>query len=296
MSVDASEMVQAEDDLITAVSSLHSTHAQLDLAQTNEKRQKQLLDIRGAALKDVQQSESDLATAEGNYRTAQITLAGARNKLRIFGVSDAEIARMESLGAAPKANPEALLRAPIDGTVILRQVGVGQFIQAAAANPVFSISNLSKVWLVANVREVDAPHIHLGDPVNVHVLALPGRVFRASISYVAPSVDPVTHRLLVRADVDNVDSLLKLQMFASFDIITGRDRPAPAIPTSAILYEGSTARVWVAGPKGGLGLRELRLGRTDGDQVEALAGVKAGDRVVVRGVIFIDRAASGETD
>jgi membrane fusion protein, heavy metal efflux system len=296
MVVEASEFVQAQNDLITAVSGLHSTTAQLNLAVTNEKREHQLFDARGAALKDWQQSQSDLATAQGNYRTAMIALAAVRNRLRIFGKSDAEIAAMERAPIGRQTTPDAVVSAPIDGTVILRQVGLGQFIQSGASNPVYSISNLSTVWLVANVREVDAPYIKVGDPVNVRVLAVPNRVFRAKITYVAPSIDPATHRLQVRADVDNPDGLLKPQMFASFSIITGQDEAAPAIPQSAIVYEGETARVWVQGKDGRLGLRIIRVGRNDGDEVEALSGVRAGEKIVTGGAIFIDRAASGESD
>ncbi|MGD0864801.1 MAG: efflux RND transporter periplasmic adaptor subunit [Rhizomicrobium sp.] len=296
MVVEASEFVQAQNDLITAVSGLHSATAQLNLAETNEKREHQLFDARGAALKDWQQSQSDLATAQGNYRTAMIALAAVRNRLRIFGKSDSEIAAMERAPIGRQTSPDAIVAAPIDGTVILRQVGVGQFIQSGASNPIYSISNLSTVWLVANVREVDAPYIKLGDPVNVRVLAVPNRIFRAKITYVAPSIDPATHRLQVRADVDNPDGVLKPQMFAAFNIITGQDEAAPAVPQSAIVYEGETARVWVQEKDGRLGLRIIRIGRSDGDDMEALSGLRAGEKIVTGGAIFIDRAASGASD
>ena len=99
--------------------------------------------------------------------------------------------------------------------------GTWQFIQSGASNPVFSIGDLSTVWLIANVREDDAPLMRVGETVDVHVTALPGHVFRAKLSYVAPSVDPTTRRLQVRADVPNPDGVLKPQMFASFTIQTG---------------------------------------------------------------------------
>jgi membrane fusion protein, heavy metal efflux system len=83
---------------------------------------------------------------------------------------------------------------------VKRQVGVGQYIQAGAADPGFAIGDLSTVWVIANVREGDAPAVHLGDPVGVHVVAFPDRIFKANISYVAPSIDPNTHRLTVRAN------------------------------------------------------------------------------------------------
>jgi membrane fusion protein, heavy metal efflux system len=280
MMVEASEFVQAQSDLITA-------RAQFNLAETNEKRQHELYEAEGAALKDWEHSQVDLATAEG-------TLAAVRNRLRIFGKTDREIAELEQAPNVPTMNPESFVAAPIAGTVVQRQVGLGQYIQAGSSNPVFSIGDLSKVWMIANVREVDGSLVHVGDQVEVRVLAFPSRVFKAKISYVAPSMDPNTHRLAVRADVDNRDGLLKPQMFANFTILTGNDVAAPGVPKSAIVYEGETARVWIVAPNGGLAPRPIQTGRTDGDLVEVVSGLEPGEKIVVSGGLFIDRAATGQ--
>jgi cobalt-zinc-cadmium efflux system membrane fusion protein len=191
-------------------------------------------------------------------------------------------------------NPESIVAAPISGTVVQRQVGVGQYIQAGSPNPVFSIGDLSKVWLIANVREIDGALVHVGDPVEVQVLAFPNRVFKAKLSYLAPSMDPNTHRLAVRADVENRDGLLKPQMFANFTILTGDDVTAPGVPKSAIVYEGETARVWIAAPNGSLAPRQIQIGRTDGDMVEVVSGLNRGEKIVVGGALFIDRAATSQ--
>jgi cobalt-zinc-cadmium efflux system membrane fusion protein len=293
MAVAASEYVQAQNDLIATASGFKSARAQLNLAQTNEQRQHELYDAKGAALKDWQQSQSDLATAQSNFHTAEIALASVRNRLRIFGKSDQEIAALERTPGLTSSSPEATVAAPIGGTVIQRQVGLGQFIQSGASSPVYTIGNLSKVWFIANVREEDAPAIHLGDPVELRVIAVPGHVFNATISYVGSQIDPATHRLPVRADVENPKGILKPQMFASVTILTGKGEIKPAIPQSAIIYEGDDARIWVETRNGNLGLRQIRVGLTHGDMVEATSGVQAGERVVVGGAIFIDRAASG---
>jgi membrane fusion protein, heavy metal efflux system len=296
MAVEASEFVQVQNDLITAVSALNSARAQLNLAQTNEKREHELFDSRGAALKDWQQSQSDLATATGNYHSAEIGLASVRNRLKIFGKSDAEIAALQRASIARSSNPEAVIPAPIDGTVIQRQVGLGQYIQAASSNPVYTIGNLSTVWLVASVREADAPLIQMGDTVEVRVLALPGRLFTAKISYIASSIDPNTRRLAVRADIPNPDGALKPAMFANFTIVTGQDSATPGVPQSAIVYDGETARVWELSRNGELVSRQIQLGKTNGDMMEVVAGLAPGARIVTRGAIFIDRAATGDSN
>jgi cobalt-zinc-cadmium efflux system membrane fusion protein len=187
--------------------------------------------------------------------------------------------------------------APIRGTVTQRQIGVGQYINSEAAgatNPVFTISDLSTVYLIANVREVDSPLMKIGLPLEVHVLAYPSRVFKGKVSYVAPSIDPNTHRLPVRADVENPDGALKPGMFASFSIITGEAATAPAVPQEAIVYEGEQARVWVAGEGDTLALREIHTRRTSDGMVEVLAGLSAGEKVVTSGTVFIDRAARAD--
>ena len=98
------------------------------------------------------------------------------------------------------------MAAPIAGTVIQRKIGLGQHINVGANDPVYTVGNLSTVWLVANVRESDAPKMKIGAAVEVTVLAFPGRVFNARLGYVAPSLDPNTRRLPVRAQVKHRQS------------------------------------------------------------------------------------------
>lgn len=290
--VDAAEFVQAANDLITAVSTQKTAHALLTQAEINEKRAHELYIAKGGALKDWQQSQTDLAAAQNALRSSEIALAAVRSRLRIFGKNDKEIAALE-VQQTQKLEPVAVVTAPIAGMVTQRQIGLGQYIPSVtsgASNPVYTIGDLSRVWLIANVREADAGSVRLGQPVEVRVLAYPGRVFKAEVAWVAPSIDPNTHRLPVRANVENTDGVLKPNMFAAFSIITGEAATAPAVPQSAIVYEGETARVWIAGADRTLALREIRVGRTSDGMVEIQAGLSPGEKVVTRGTIFIDRA------
>lgn len=282
MTVAATEFVQARSNLINA-------RAQLTLATATEKRLHGLYDAKAAALKDWQQAQADLTTAQSNLQAVQ-------NQLRILGKSDSEISALETEKNVSNINPEVLVRAPVSGTVIQRQVGLGQNIQsvsAGAANPVFTIGNLSTIWLVANVREPDAPLMRRGQPVEVHVLAFPERIFKARISWVAPAVDANTHRLPVRAEIGNADGELKPMMFASFNIVTSHDVRSIGVPQSAVVYEGSDTHVFVANTDGTVAVRPIRVGRATGDMLEVTSGLMAGDKIVTRGALFIDRAAEG---
>jgi cobalt-zinc-cadmium efflux system membrane fusion protein len=297
LAVDASEFVQGQNDLVSAESALATARAQFILAQTNEKRQHELYDSKGTALKDWQQAQVDLATAEGNFRSAEIALAAVRNRLRILGKSDAEINAIENAPDRLRMSPEAIVSAPIGGTVVQRQVGSGQYISSevnGASTPIFMIGDMSTVWLLADVLETDAPSMRLGEPIEVRILAFPGRVFSAKLTYVASAIDAGTHRLPVRAEVENPDGALKPEMFATFSIVTGAPIEAPAVPEEAIVYEGSTAHVWVAGTDKTLSLREIRTGRTREGMVEVLTGLGVGESVVTSGSVFIDRAASSQ--
>jgi membrane fusion protein, heavy metal efflux system len=219
-----------------------------------------------------------------------------RSRLRILGKTDQEIASLEAQ-PTQKMDPVATVTAPIGGTITQRQIGVGQYINSeanGATNQVFTIANLSTVYLIANVREVDAPLMRLGLPLEVHVLAYPDRVFKGKISWVAPSIDPNNHRLPVRAEVESGNGTLKPGMFANFAIITGQASTAPAVRLSAIVHEGEQARVWVAGDGDSLALREIRTGRTEDGMVEVLSGLEPGENVVTSGSVFIDRAARAD--
>jgi cobalt-zinc-cadmium efflux system membrane fusion protein len=292
--IEATEFVQAQNDLVTATSGLKTAEAQLKLAQANEKRQHDVYDARGGALKDWLQSQSDLVNAQGAHRTAEIALAAVRNRLRILGKTDSEIGAIETAPDTMKMNAEALMPAPVGGTVIQRQISVGQYINSAAngaSNPVYAIGNLSSVWLVANVREVDAPKMRVGQAVEVKVLAYADRTFKAHLIYVGAVVDGTTRRVTVRAEVENTDGALKPEMFASFRIITSDDSVAPGVPEMAVVYEGDTAHVWVARDDGRILLRPIKVGRTMDGMVEVLDGLKPGDKIVTSGTLFIDRAA-----
>lgn len=272
--IEAAEFAQTQSDLLNAAT-------QLKLARIAEQRRHAAFDSKGGSLQDWQQAQADLAAA-------QTALDSVRNRLRIYGQTEEQI---DSLEKAKSASPVTYVTAPIDGVVTDRQVGPGQYLQAGGATPVYTLGNLETVWLVADVREVDAPLVEVGQDVEVRVLAFPGKIFKAKLTSVGSTVDPVTHRMPVRATIDNRDGKLKPQMFASFSIITSGATNALAVPEEAVVREGDAARVWVLGPENQLALRSIHTGRISNGMVEVLEGLEAGEKVVTRGSLFIDRAA-----
>ncbi|HZQ40907.1 MAG TPA: efflux RND transporter periplasmic adaptor subunit [Rhizomicrobium sp.] len=242
-------------DLIQAEGDLATARAQLVAAAANERRQHALYQADGASLKDWQQAEADAATAAS-------ALAAARNKLRLLGKDEQGILALERRN---------------DGS----------------ASRIFTIGDSSQVWLVANVREADAPHIHIGDRTLVNIPSLGGRNLSATINYIGSTVDPATHRLPVAALYRNADGVLKPNMLASFDILDRDGAQAPAVPKNAIIYEGEQARVWVVQPDGNFTLRDVAVGRSHDGYAEIARGLTAGERVVTAGALFIDQASAG---
>jgi len=286
--IEATDMVQAQNDFIAAVSGLNKARSQLNLAQIVERRNKDLYEGKAVALKEWQQSQNDLTAAQNDLRSAESALEAARNRLRILGRSDAEITEFQNTG---RISAETPIYAPIAGTIVARKVGPGQYVNAGASDPVFVIGNLSTVWLVAFVRETDAAFVQAGQEVQFTVLAYPDRTFTARINYVAAGLDPATRRLLVRATIDNPDRLLKPEMYANVSIVTARDLAGVAVPREALIYEGSAVRVWVVHDDRTIELREIKTGLANGNMIQAIEGLRAGERVVTKGSLFIDRAA-----
>jgi cobalt-zinc-cadmium efflux system membrane fusion protein len=293
--VEAPDMVQAQNDFINSISGLNKARSALDLARIVEQQNKTLFEGRAGSLRDLQQSQAITRAAENDVRAAQTTVEVSKNRLRILGMTDEEIARFGDTGAV---SPHMTIYSPLAGTVIQRKVGPGQYINTSSQNtsasdPTFIIGDLSTVWLVAYVRESEAPNVGIGQAIQFRVLAYPSRTFAANISYVATSLDTGTRRLLVRAIIDNSQNLLRPEMFANVTIVTTEGDSSLGVPREAIVYDGTSAHVWIARSDQSVERREIKTGLSNGQMVEILNGLRPGESVISKGTLFVDRAAAG---
>jgi cobalt-zinc-cadmium efflux system membrane fusion protein len=286
--IEAADNVQAQNDYIAAMTGLNKAKSALDLAQLQDKRAKDLFEGKAVPLKDYQQSQATLIQAQNDQRSAETALEAARNKLRILGLTDDDIATFRQKG---RINPETTIFSPIAGTVVQRKIGPGQYVNAGASDPVFVIGDLSTVWLTAFVRETEASVVSVAHEIAFTVLALPGRALTARINYVAAAIDPATRRLLVRAIIDNKDGMLKPEMFANVTIYSAGDRPAIGVPKQALIYEGDQVRLWVVNDDKSIELRQIKTGLSNGNLVEVKGNLKPGEQIITKGSLFIDRAA-----
>ncbi|MDB5715321.1 MAG: efflux transporter periplasmic adaptor subunit [Sphingomonadales bacterium] len=293
--IKTSDFVDARNGLFSAVAQNAAARSQLRVAQENAVRQAEIYKTAGGALKDNRQAQNDLVTAQSALRTSESAVGAARDKLVILGKTSEEIRRLESSGEISGIHAETTLHAPVDGTVASRAVSVGQYVSAGGATPVMTVADLTHVWLVAQLAESESAQVHVGDTVEVATPAYPGRVFHAVIDNIAAGLDPVTHRLPVRASVANADLALKPQMFANFTIRHAASGSSViTVPASAVIHEGEESRIWIAMPNGLLQTRSVAIGDSRNGKVAILSGLRPGERVVTAGAIFVNEAGMGE--
>jgi cobalt-zinc-cadmium efflux system membrane fusion protein len=292
LSIRASEFAEGRQALLAAEAQRRTAAAQARIAESTAQRQAELYKSGGGALKDYQQAQSDLVAAHGMLNAARAALVAARDKLAVLGKSPSEIARLQNGSGSGRA--ETILRSPIGGVIAARAVANGQYVGAGGDKPLFVVTDPASVWLVAQIAESDAAHVHPGDSIEVTTPAWPGRRFIARIARVGAALDPETHRLPIRATVANPDGALKPEMFASFVIRhRGKDEAGVLlIPASAVISEGDTALVWVPGPNHVLRARMITVGERRNGMVRVLAGLKPGEPIVTRGALFVNEAGS----
>lgn len=288
--VEATDAVQAQNDYIAASTALNKARSALNLAQIGDKRQRDLFEGKAAPLKEVQNARAALDAAENDLQSSQVALEAARNRLHILGKTDQEITEFQTKGHIDAATP---IYAPIAGTVVQRKIGPGQYISNGSSDPVFVIGDLSSVWLVAYVREGDATAVSAGQDVTFTVPANRGEIYSGKLDYVSAVLDSTSHRLLVRAKIDNPDGRLKPEMFANVSIFAESNGQSVAVPREALIYEGSVIRVWVARDDHSIELRHIKTGLINGRMIQVTDGLASGDRVITKGSLFIDRAAIG---
>lgn len=237
-------------------------------------RAQQLLqaDVIGAA--EVQRRE-----AEHTQRQAELN--AARGQLRVLGMSEEAITRLAESGTITSISN---IVASVSGTVIDRKVTEGQVVQPADALAL--VADLSQVWVVADVPEQSAGHLKAGESVVVEIPALPDRLVEGRLSFVSPTVNPETRTVRARLDLDNAERLYRPAMLASV-IIKGKLEKKLTLPRDAVVREENRDYVFVP-VQGGFRMQPVTLGADYDGKREVTGGLRADDRVVVRGAFHLN--------
>jgi membrane fusion protein, heavy metal efflux system len=271
----------------TVLATLHSTDlsdtqfalvkaaSQQNLAAASEKRAEQLVNADVIGRAELERRRAELLQAATEAESYHTQLLG-------LGMTEAQIRRLET---THKLSADYPIVAPKSGTVLKREVTIGQVVQPA--DPAFTIADLSTVWIVANVPEEDAGHLREGMPVEVRIPALPKQVIEGRLSFVSPIVDPATRTVEARMDVANPKGLLKPDELASMTF-TGQKERKLTVPNAAVVREENKDYVFVEiGPTKYV-LREVTLGQEENDRRVVLSGVRADERIVTDGAFHLN--------
>jgi cobalt-zinc-cadmium efflux system membrane fusion protein len=230
-------------------------------------------------------AERDLEQAESDRNQAQADLNAADQGMKILGIKNpADLAKATSSAQIP-------VLAPISGEVVERLVSPGQVVQAGQTQA-FTISDLSTVWVLANVYQADLAFVRSGDDVDVQTDAYPGS-FHGRISYVSPALDPNTRTLQARIVVDNPGEKLKKDMYCTVTVTAGSIASAIAVPDSAVLRDDNNQPfVYVVTGANQFGRRDVETGQSQSGKTQILKGISIGDKVVGDGSLFLQFANS----
>ena len=218
-------------------------------------------------------------------------LLAVREKLRLWKLTDDQIARIEQSG---EVTPLIDIRANSSGIVVLKNVSQGDYVNTGTV--LFQIANLSQVWAMFDAYESDLPFLKTGDQLEFTLQALPGKIFSGKISFINPLLDPSTRTAKVRVESANPRMELKPEMYANATISASLKQfnNEIVIPKSAVLWTGKRSIVYVKQPHTEIPaflLREIELGPSLGDAYVVLSGIDEGDEIVTNGAFTIDASA-----
>jgi Cu(I)/Ag(I) efflux system membrane fusion protein len=219
--------------------------------------------------------------ADAERRAQEQVIAAARRRLGLWDVSPAEIERLERTREPRRT---FTLSAPRAGIVVAKQALAGMFIDPSVE--LYMLSDLSRVWVLVDVYEGDAPFVHVGDKAKLSFAGNPDKTLEALASFVAPVLDEATRTLKVRYELDNKDGTLRPGTFATAEMILPMGRSL-AVPESAVIRTGERAIVFVVHGEG-LEPREIKLGGLVGDMYRVAAGLSTGDRVATGAQFLLD--------
>jgi cobalt-zinc-cadmium efflux system membrane fusion protein len=230
-------------------------------------------------------AERDLQAAESAEIQAQADLTAAEQSLKILGIP-----RPDTLIENP-TSPEVPLLAPIPGEAVERLCSPGQVLQAGTTQ-CFTISNMSTVWVLANVYENQLAYVHVGDPVAIKTDAYPD-VFHGRISFMGAALDPTSRTLQARIDTKNPSGRLKKDMYVTATVVAGKIDNALLVPDSAVLRDAENEPfLYVTTGQGQFTRRPVKLGQSSDGKTQIVSGLQAGEQVAGDGSLFLQFASS----
>jgi cobalt-zinc-cadmium efflux system membrane fusion protein len=270
--------------------SLRQATSDFDVKQRALDRAEALITIEAVSQQDLELRRAEVRNAQAAIASAKARIARIEEQLHRFGLSDADLARLtpEEGQAGHRTASHIVLRAPLDGVVTKFDVASGEIVEPE--RELFTIADLSTVWVLADVYEKDLAKLPHTGAVEVRTDAYPDRVFRGQLTYVSDVIDPKTRTAKVRCVVANADDALKLDMFATVSIPTTERRQSLVVPVAAVQQIDNQSVIFVRRSESRFERKVVTLGQTAGGIAEVLDGVTAGDEIVGDGSFYLKTA------
>lgn len=260
-------------ELGEALNRYRQSKTRLALAQSSMDRIKALVEKKIAARKDILQAETD-------YQMARTELHTDEERLSLYGVAPSDIKN------ANHRKPLLPVRSPIGGIITEKHAIVGEL--ADPSTSLYTVADLSSVWVMVDINEKDLAKVHRGQPAAVTVSAFPELKLKGRITYIADLVDEATRTVKARVEVANPGRKLKPEMFASVELALAADAPPVlAVPEDAVQDLEGEKVVFVAEGSDKFAARPVQTGRTAGGLVEILSGLKEGENYAVKGSFIL---------
>lgn len=263
------------EELADAQMKYLSVDANLQFHVTQAKRFEKLAEIGAVSKQELEEVVSKLREHHAEH-------ASLRERMLLYGLTEQEIFALKS---ATQVRSEVPVHSPVSGIITARGINVGQVV--TMRDKLFDVTNLSTVWVIANVYEKDFGILRLGAVVTINTPSYPGRTFRGTISYVDPIVDAQTRTAKVRIEVPNPGQMLKLGMFVDAFVNTGSSVQALAVPKAAVQTVGSDQIVFVSAGEGRFQLRRVQFEEGNNGFYRVLSGLSEGEKVVTEGSFFL---------
>ncbi|HEY7531954.1 MAG TPA: efflux RND transporter periplasmic adaptor subunit [Nitrospiraceae bacterium] len=274
-------------DLGIAQSAYLKANARLYVAERSYERAQMLLAEKVIGLAEAQKRRGEMLSLRAEKREAH-------DRLELYGMSDDQIRRLER---DEKILSYVPIMAPFDGRVIARNLTKGEVVETT--EKLFTVADLSEVWVLANIPEKDIPYIHqdsasVRQSVEVLVNAYPNQIFHGTITYVGDVLDVATRTMNLRLELPNKDKKLKPEMFATIRIYSEPEPNTLAVPEAAVQRDRDRRFVFVQQDAQSFEARDVALGESNGQDVKITDGLREGEQVVVKGAFVLKSELLGE--
>lgn len=273
-------------ELFSEAESAKAELQKLKVQATNQNKQfertRRLVEIGAAAQKDLELAQAEKEQLAQSIRAQEGVIAGISSKLRRSGMED----------SSERDSTTVTLRAPFYGVITKTHAANGELVESGAE--LFSVADLSQVWVQAEVYEKDLGRIRMGQPAFVTVDTYPDEKFTAKVSYISDVLDPQTRTAKVRCEMSNPGLRLKLDMFASVQVPTTFSKEAIAVPVSAMQQVEGSNVVFVRKDETHFEMRPVKAGKTVKGQLEIVSGLEVGEEVVTQGAFHLKSILAGK--